>query len=133
MTTVKTKTTKAVHGKIQPSVHAKAPVVPVKPEEKSRVRMKIRAFDHTIIDQASKTILETAERTGAKVVGPVPLPTEKIKYTVLRSSFVHKNARDQFETRVHKRLIDILEPTSRTIEALTNLNLPAGVDIEIKM
>lgn len=105
----------------------------VKPEEKSRVRLKIRAFDHTIIDQATRTIMETAERTGAKVVGPVPLPVEKTKYTVLKSSFVHKNARDQFEMRVHKRLIDILEPTQRTIEALTNLNLPAGVDIEIKM
>lgn len=128
-------TTSKTHKTVSPkaAVHAKTPVVPVKPEEKSRVRMKIRAFDHTIIDQASKTILETAERTGAKVVGPVPLPTEKTKYTVLRSSFVHKNARDQFEMRVHKRLIDILEPTSRTIEALTNLNLPAGVDIEIKM
>lgn len=126
-----TKTQKTVSPKA--AAHPKTPVVPVKPEEKSRVRMKIRAFDHTIIDQASKTILETAERTGAKVVGPVPLPTEKTKYTVLRSSFVHKNARDQFEMRVHKRLIDILEPTSRTIEALTNLNLPAGVDIEIKM
>ena len=126
MTTSKT-TTKAVH--------AKSPAIPVavKAEEKSRVRMKIRAFDHTIIDQATRTIMETAERTGAKVVGPVPLPTEKTKYTVLKSSFVHKNARDQFEMRVHKRLIDILEPTQRTIEALTNLNLPAGVDIEIKM
>ena len=128
-------TTSKTHKVVSPKVaaHPKTPAVPVKPEEKSRVRMKIRAFDHTIIDQASKTILETAERTGAKVVGPVPLPTEKTKYTVLRSSFVHKNARDQFEMRVHKRLIDILEPTSRTIEALTNLNLPAGVDIEIKV
>ncbi len=115
------------------AVHVKHPVVAPVEEKQSRVRMKIRAFDHTIIDQATKTIMETAERTGAKVVGPVPLPTEKTKYTVLKSSFVHKNARDQFEMRVHKRLIDILEPTQRTIEALTNLNLPAGVDIEIKM
>jgi len=126
MTTSKTPT-KTAHTK------STAAPVAVKTEEKPRVRMKIRAFDHTIIDQATRTIMETAERTGAKVVGPVPLPTEKTKYTVLKSSFVHKNARDQFEMRVHKRLIDILEPTQRTIEALTNLNLPAGVDIEIKM
>ncbi len=125
MTTSKTPT-KAV-------AHVKVAVAPLKEEKPPRVRMKIRAFDHTIIDQATRTIMETAERTGAKVVGPVPLPIEKTKYTVLKSSFVHKNARDQFETRVHKRLIDILEPTQRTIEALTNLNLPAGVDIEIKM
>lgn len=99
----------------------------------TKVRVKIRAYDHKIIDQSTKTIIDTATRTGATVVGPVPLPTEKSRYTVLRSTFVHKNARDQFEIRVHKRLIDIVNPTAKTVEALSNLNLPAGVDIEIKM
>lgn len=98
-----------------------------------RVRIKIRAYDHKIIDQATRTIIETAERTGVKVVGPVPLPTEKKKWTVNRSSFVHKNAREQFEMRIHKRIVDILDPNAKTIDALTSLNLPAGVDVEIKM
>ncbi len=98
-----------------------------------RVRIKIRAYDHKIIDQATRTIIETAERTGAKVVGPVPLPTEKKKWTVNRSTFVHKNAREQFEMRIHKRIVDILDPNSKTIDGLTSLNLPAGVDVEIKM
>src|SRR3989344_5567988 len=102
-------------------------------EIQSRIRIKIKAYDHKIIDQSVRTIIDTAIRSGAKVVGPVPLPTEKTKYTVLRSTFVHKNSRDQFEMRVHKRLIDILEPAAKTIDALTNLNLPAGVDVEIKM
>lgn len=102
-------------------------------ESKSRIRIKIRAHDHRIADQSTRTILETAERSGAQVVGPIPLPTEKRKYTVNRSTFVHKDARDQYEIRVHKRLIDIMNPTPRTIEALTSLNLPAGVDVEIKM
>ena len=99
----------------------------------SRVRIKIRAYDHKIIDQATRTIIETAERTGVKVVGPVPLPTEKRKWTVNRSTFVHKNAREQFEMRIHKRIVDILDPNPKTIDALTSLNLPAGVDVEIKM
>ena len=77
--------------------------------------------------------MDTAKRTGASISGPVPLPTEKKKYTVLRSTFVHKDSREQFEMRVHKRMIDILEPTAKTIDSLTNLNLPAGVDVEIKM
>ncbi|MSR85289.1 30S ribosomal protein S10 [Candidatus Uhrbacteria bacterium] len=98
-----------------------------------RVRIKIRAYDHKIIDQATRTIIETAERTGVKVVGPVPLPTEKKKWTVNRSTFVHKNAREQYEMRIHKRIVDILDPTAKTIDALTSLNLPAGVDVEIKM
>ena len=99
----------------------------------SRIRIKIRAFDHKIIDQSTRTIIDTAERTGAKVVGPVPLPTEKKKWTVNRSTFVHKNAREQFEMRIHKRIVDIQEPNAKTIESLTSLNLPAGVDVEIKM
>ena len=106
---------------------------PLKDDFKQRIRIKIKAFDHKIIDQSTRTIIETAERSGAHIFGPIPLPTEKRKYTVNRSTFVHKDARDQFEMRIHKRLIDILEPTSDTVEALSSLNLPAGVDIEIKM
>ena len=98
-----------------------------------RIRIKIRAYDHKIIDQATATIMKTAERTGAKVLGPVPLPTSKRKYTVNRSTFVHKTAREQYEMRVHKRLIDIVQPSERTVDALMSLNLPSGVDVEIKM
>jgi small subunit ribosomal protein S10 len=99
----------------------------------SRIRIKIRAYDHKLIDQSARQIVDTAKRTGASVLGPVPLPTEKTKYTVNKSTFVHKNAREQFEMRIHKRLIDISDPTPKTIDALSNLNLPAGVDVEIKM
>lgn len=102
-------------------------------EAKQRIRIRIRAYDHKVIDQSTRTIIETAERSGASVRGPVPLPTERTKYTVNRSTFVHKDAREQYEMRVHKRLVDIYDPTPKTIEALTNLNLPAGVDVEIKM
>jgi len=98
-----------------------------------RIRIKIRAYDHKIIDSATETIVKTAERSGATVIGPVPLPTEKRRYTVNRSTFVHKTSRDQYEMRIHKRLIDIVNPTSSTIDSLTTLNLPAGVDVEIKM
>lgn len=104
-----------------------------KGEVASRIRIKIRAYDSRIIDQATKTIVETAERHDAKVVGPVPLPTEKLKYTVNRSTFVHKDAREQFEMRVHKRLIDIMNASPKCIDALMSLSLPAGVDIEVKM
>ncbi len=112
-----------------------APKAKLKKEEegRQRIRIKIRAYDHKIIDQSTRTIIETAERSGANVRGPVPLPTEKTKYTVNRSTFVHKDAREQYEMRVHKRLVDIFDPTPKTIESLTNLNLPAGVDVEIKM
>ncbi len=110
---------------------------PVKTEDndefKQKIRIKIKAFDHKIIDQSTKTIIDTAERSGAQIFGPIPLPTEKKKYTVNRSTFVHKTARDQYEMRIHKRLIDIVEPTQKTIEDLRNLSLPAGVDVEIKM
>lgn len=98
-----------------------------------RVRIKIRAFDNKIIDNATKTIIDTAERNSAKVVGPVPLPTEKNKFSVNRSTFVHKESAEQYEMRTHKRLIDILSPTPKAIDALMNLNLPSGVDVEIKM
>jgi small subunit ribosomal protein S10 len=100
---------------------------------KQKIRIKIHAYDHKIIDESAKLIIETAERTGAIVAGPIPLPTKIDKYTVNRSTFVHKNARDQFEIRTHKRLIDITECTPKTVDSLTNLSLPAGVDIEIKM
>ncbi len=100
---------------------------------KQKIRIKIKAFDHKIIDQSTRTIIDTAHRSGAQVFGPIPLPTEKKKYTVNRSTFVHKDARDQYEMRVHKRLIDIVDPSAKTIEELTNLGLPAGVDVEIKM
>ena len=105
-----------------------------KPEEiKPRIRIKILAYDHKIIDQSTKTIIDTAERSGATVVGPVPLPTEKKKFTVNSSTFVHKDARDQYEMRIHKRLVDIISPTPKTVDSLMSLNLPAGVDVEIKM
>ena len=104
-----------------------------KEDNKSRIRIKIKAYDHKVIDQSTKNIIETVERTGADVVGPIPLPTEKKKFTVLRSTFVHKDARDQYEMRTHKRLLDIVNPTTKTVDSLMNLNLPAGVDIEIKM
>jgi len=97
------------------------------------MRVKIKAYDHKVIDQSARKIVETAERSGASVVGPVPLPTEIHKVTVNRSTFVHKNSRDQYEMRVHKRLIDIVNPTSKTIDLMTNLDLPTGVDVEIKM
>ena len=101
--------------------------------EKQRIRIKLKAYDNKIIDQSAKQIIDTAVRTGANVAGPIPLPTTKNKYTVLASPFVHKDAREQFEMRTHKRLIDITEPTPKTIDSLMNLSLPAGVDIEIKM
>lgn len=93
----------------------------------------MRAYDSKIIDNSVRSIVDTALRNGAEIVGPIPLPTEIHRYTVNRSSFVHKNAREQYEMRVHKRLIDILNPTPSTINSLTNLSLPAGVDIEVKM
>lgn len=100
---------------------------------KQRIRIKIKAFDSKVIDRSTKTIIETAERTGSKVKGPVPLPTSIRKHTVLRSTFVNKTAREQFEMRIHKRLIDIIEPNPKTIDSLMSLNLPSGVNIEIKM
>ena len=98
-----------------------------------RIRIKIKAYDHKVIDQSASQIVDTAKRSGAEISGPVPLPTEKHRETVIKSPFVHKDSREQYEMRIHKRLIDIMKPTSKTIDALTNLNLPAGVDVEIKM
>jgi small subunit ribosomal protein S10 len=103
------------------------------PVEKQRIRIRLKAYDHKVIDQSVRQIIDTALRTNAKVAGPIPLPTEKSNYTVLRSPHIFKDSREQFEMRVHKRLIDITEPTSKTIDSLMNLNLPAGVDTEIKM
>jgi len=100
---------------------------------KQRIRIRLKAYDHRIIDQSARLIVETAERTGANVIGPIPLPTEKKIYTVQRSTFIDKDSREQFEMRIHKRLIEITDPRPKTIDALTNLNLPAGVSIEVKM
>ena len=100
---------------------------------KGRLRVKLKSFDHRVIDEAAAKILDTALSTGAKVIGPVPLPTDRKLIVVTTSPHVDKNARDHFEMLVHKRLIDILDPTPKTIEGLSNLDLPAGVDIEIKM
>ncbi len=98
-----------------------------------KVRIRLKAFDHNLLDQSSGKIVDTAKRTGAEVAGPVPLPTERSVYTVIRSPHKHKDSREQFETRTHKRLIDILDPNPKTIDALMRLDLPAGVDIEIKL
>jgi small subunit ribosomal protein S10 len=100
---------------------------------KQRIRIRLKAYDHKILDQSANQIVDTAQRTGANVSGPVPLPTEINRYTVLRSPFIDKDSREQFEIRTHKRLIDVLEPTPKTVDALMRLNLPAGVDIEIKL
>jgi len=101
--------------------------------DKQRIRIRLKAYDHRILDRSARLIIETAERTGAVVLGPIPLPTDKKIYTVLKSTFVHKDSRDQFEMRIHRRLIEIVDPTAKTIDSLTNLSLPAGVSIEVKM
>lgn len=100
---------------------------------KQKIRIKLKGFDHRLVDQSARQIVETAESTGAIVAGPVPLPTEINKFCVIRSPHIDKDSREQFEIRTHKRLIDILEPTSKTIDALTQLNLPSGVEIDIKL
>ncbi len=98
-----------------------------------KIRIRLKAYDHQVIDQAAEKIVETAKRTGVEVSGPIPLPTEKEIITILRAVHKYKDSREQFERRTHKRLIDILKPTQKTMEALTNLDLPAGVEIEIKL
>ncbi|MBK9713641.1 MAG: 30S ribosomal protein S10 [Kouleothrix sp.] len=100
---------------------------------KQKVRIRLKAYDHKILDQSARQIVEAAERTGALVAGPVPLPTKIEKYSVMRSPFIDKDSQEQFEIRTHKRLIDVLDPSQQTINALMKLNLPAGVDIEIKL
>ncbi|MDB5274956.1 MAG: rpsJ [Chitinophagaceae bacterium] len=103
------------------------------PAAEPKLRIRVRAYEHKILDLSVKSIMDTANRFDAKIVGPVPLPTEIKRWTVNRSTFVHKDAREQFEMRIHKRLIDILSPSPKVIEALTNLNLPSGVTIDVKM
>ena len=98
-----------------------------------KIRIKLKSYEHNLIDQSAERIVETAKRTGARVSGPIPLPTEKEIVTILRSPHKHKDSREQFELRTHKRLIDILNPTPQTMDALTKLDLPAGVEIEIKL
>lgn len=100
---------------------------------KQKIRIRLKGYDHNLVDQSAEKIVETAKRTGANVSGPVPLPTEKEIITVLRAVHKYKDSREQFEQRTHKRLIDILRPSNKTVEALTNLELPAGVEIEIKI
>ena len=107
---------------------AKTPTDP-----KQRIRIRLKAYDHKVIDQAAKQIIDTALRFDAVVVGPVPLPTDFKKFTVLRSSFIFKNAMEQFEMRTHKRVIDIVNPTPKIVDALTNLSLPSGVSVDVKM
>lgn len=119
----------------KPATKKKSEETVVKTGEASampKLRIKLKAYDHKIIDTSVRQIIDIANRSGVEVVGPVPLPTEVLKYTVNRSSFVHKNAREQFEMRVHKRIIDIISPNEAIIEALRDLNLPSGVDITIK-
>ncbi len=98
----------------------------------NKIRIRLKAYDHRILDQSTVEIVDTARRTGARIAGPIPLPTVKNKYTVLRSPHVDKKSREQFEIRTHKRLLDILQPTPQTVDALMKLDLPAGVDVEIK-
>src|ERR671916_827233 len=101
--------------------------------EKQKIRIRLKAYDHEIIDQSTKKIVETVLRTQATIRGPIPLPTEKRRFTVIRSPHKYKDSREHFEMRVHKRLIDIVEPTAKTIDSLQRIELPAGVDIEIKL
>ncbi len=100
---------------------------------KSKIRIRLKGYDHRVLDQSAQRIVETAERTGARVVGPVPLPTQIERFTVRRSPFIDKDSQEHFEIRTHKRLIDVVDPDSKTIDTLMRLNLPAGVDIEIKI
>ena len=98
-----------------------------------KIRIRLKGFDHEVVDQSSRQIVETAQKTGARVSGPIPLPTERNLYTVIRSPHVNKDSREQFEMRTHKRLIDILDPPSETVDSLMRLDLPAGVEIDIKL
>ncbi len=104
-----------------------------KGDDTPKLRIRVSAYEHKVLDASVKQIIDTALRLDAQVIGPVPLPTEKKKYTVNRASFIYKDAREQFEMRIHKRLIDILNPTPKIVEALTNLNLPSGVNVDVKM
>lgn len=138
MTTADTKIKKPKIAKTVTEKTAKAKKTAPKAREKKEegqviLRIRVRAYESKILDASVKQIMDTAMRYDANIIGPVPLPTEIKKYTVNRASFVYKNTREQFEMRVHKRVIDILNPSAKTIEALTNLSLPSGVDIDVKM
>lgn len=123
-TVAKKATTKKTTSKANPAIV---------PDGKQRIRIRLKAYDHKVIDQSAKQIVDTAIRTGATIAGPVPLPTRRSTFTVVKSPHVYKKGREQFEMRVHKRLIDVLDPTPKTIDSLMNLSLPAGCDAEIKM
>jgi small subunit ribosomal protein S10 len=101
--------------------------------DKQKIRIRLKAYDHELIDQSTKKIVETVNRTGANVRGPIPLPTDKHRYTVIRSPHKDKDSREHFEMRIHKRLLDIIDPTPKTVDSLQRLDVPAGVDIEIKI
>lgn len=125
--------TKTDHDSKETKKASKAALKGVKADGISRLRIRVRAYEYKILDISVKQIIDTALRYDAQVVGPIPLPTEIKKYTVNRAAFVYKNAREQFEMRIHKRLIDIVNPSQKIIEALTNLNLPSGVNIDVKI
>ncbi len=128
------KSTKKQEQEEKPKVIKSSPKAKKNKEEvSSKIRIRVRAYEHKILDSSVKQIIDTVLRYDANVVGPIPLPTEIKKYTVNRSSFVYKDAREQFEMRIHKRLIDILNPSPKIVEALTNLSLPSGVNIDVKM
>jgi len=127
------KVAKKVAAPQAPRARAAAKKVTAAPVVEHKLRIRVRAYEHKILDMSVKQIMDTAARFDAVVVGPVPLPTEIKRWTVNRSTFVHKDAREQFEMRIHKRLIDIMNPSSKVVEALTNLNLPSGVTIDVKM
>ena len=127
------KTTKKAAAKKAPAKKAAAKKAPKAAGEIQKLRIRVRAYEHKILDASVKQIIDTAMRFDATVVGPIPLPTEVKKYTVNRSSFVYKDAREQFEMRMHKRVIDIMNPGAKVIESLTNLSLPSGVSIDVKM
>ncbi|MBU6390512.1 30S ribosomal protein S10 [Patescibacteria group bacterium] len=128
----KTESSAKPKAKVPAKPRAKASVA-TKKDVVQKLRIRVRAYEHKILDTSVKQIMDTALRYDAKILGPIPLPTEIKKYTVNRSAFVHKNAREQFEMRVHKRLIDIVNPSGKIIESLTNLSLPSGVNIDVKM
>lgn len=125
--------TKVPKPKVPKILVPKTPKTPKAEEVTSRLRIRVRAYESKILDLSVKQIIDTALRYDAKIQGPIPLPTEIKKYTVNRAAFVYKNAREQFEMRIHKRLIDILNPTPKIIESLTNLSLPSGVNIDVKL
>ena len=133
MVTKATKETKIKKETKKKTVKAKVGKSNKKEEATHKLRIRVRAYEHKILDTSVKQIIDTALRYDANIVGPVPLPTEMKKYTVNRSTFIYKDSREQFEIRIHKRLIDILNPSQKVIEALTNLNLPSGVSIDVKI